>query len=169
MGALDRIIKLDYLAQSDTHCSKTHGVRVTEVYMNNDGPSLFKSKKERERDRFGHSNRKSLVPVLQYSPSSCFSSDPQRYRPPQKHCGNPRSLPYHILIFPQTWSLSEYLLWLAIVALIKGKHFRILCLIYCFFLMEWFSPSHLNLKVKLIWQSAAISPTDFLYAAHANV
>lgn len=74
-----------------------------------------------------------------------------------KHSGNPRTLPYHIPIFPQTWSLSEYLLWLTIIALIKAKQFCLLCLIYCFFFSPFHgmvSASHLSIKGKFIWQCA---------------
>lgn len=86
--------------------------------------------RKRETHPLGHSYRKSVIPLLSlllfFIRSTKIQSIP-------KHCGNPRTLHYHIPIFPQTWSLSEYLLWLTIIALIKAKHFLILGLIYCFF------------------------------------
>lgn len=80
------------------------------------------------------------------SPAPVFHKIHTQMQAPEL-CVNPRTLSYHILLFPLTWSLSEYLLWLTIAALIGARRFRMLRLIYCFC-------QPLNIKGKLIWQSA---------------
>lgn len=122
------------------------------------GPSLWEGEVEwkREMHLVGHSYSNSVIPLLSlllfFIRSTKIQSAPKR-------CGNPTTLPNHIPIFPQTWSLSEYLLWSIITALIKAKHFvqRLLDLLFffVFFSHGMVSASHLNIKSKLIWQCAA--------------
>lgn len=88
---------------------------------------LFKEQRVREKETVMFSWLQLQIPRL-LSPS-CFSSHAWGYDP-RKYCANPRTLLVQILIFPWTWSLPEYLLWLTILTfmffcffLIKARHF----------------------------------------------